>query len=61
MAQNASTGPPILANPIGQKQHLAACRILLICMIPKFVPRLPGCSKFGNGILGRSVSAQIGQ
>ena len=59
MAQNASTGVPILANPIGRKQHLAACRILLIGMIPKIVPRLPGCSNFGNGVWGSAFPLKV--
>ena len=61
MAQNASTGLPIIANPIGRKQHLAAYRILLICMIPKFVPRLHGWSNFGYGVSDAALSAQSGQ
>ena len=59
MAQNASTGFPIIAKPIGRKQHLAACRILLICMIPKFVPRLPGWSNFGNGVSGAAFQLKV--
>ena len=50
--QNASAGLLSNANLIGCKQYLAACKILLICMIPKFVPRLPASSNFGNGISG---------
>ena len=59
MVQNASTGLPIIAKPIGRKQPLAACRILLICMIPKLVPRLPGCSNFGNGVLGAAFPLKV--
>ena len=51
-AQNASVGLLIDADLIGCKQYLAACKVLLICMIPKFVPRLPASSNFGNGISG---------
>ena len=53
--QNASAGLLINANLIGCKQYLAAFKILLICMIPKFVPRLPASSNFGNGISGTAL------
>ena len=59
MAQNTNTGLPILANPIGRKQHLAACRILLIGMIPKIMPRLPGWSNFGNGVWGAAFPLKV--
>ena len=49
-AQNASTGLLIIVYLIGRKQYLAACRILLICMIPKILPRPPALSNFGNGV-----------
>ena len=59
MAQNVSTGLPVIAKPIGRKQDLAACRILLICMIPKFVPILPSWSNFGNGVSGAAFPLKV--
>ena len=60
-AQNASAGLLIIANLIGRIEYLAACRILLICLIPKFVPRLPASSNFGNGLSGTTLSGQSRQ
>ena len=58
-AQNASTSLLIIVNLIGRKQYLAACRILLICMIPKFVPRLPASSNFGSGLSGTAFRVKV--
>ena len=59
MAQNASAGLLIIANLIGGKEHLAACSILLICMIPKFVPRLCTSSNFGNGVSDTAFPVKV--
>ena len=58
-AQNAWANALVILNLIGREEDLVACRILLICMIPKFVPRLRTGSNFGNGVSGTAFPVKV--